>query len=498
MVGWGQTVVLCKDKSKPLKRMYATHTLQDDTDVDIKDVTRLANNKTPYNKEESWHESFSSIDESEEDIGEEDWSDAPGIDPTDGGKKKFDCQRQKLLFTYPSHIPKKRLYEHMCGISNLTPKFWRAAHEIGTKKIPYEHTHVVLDWGAPYHFRDCRKFDWIYADKGKWANMPRNLPYKEGGRTMHPNIRYINPKRDDWIRVCDYIAKDDIDNADLKSAPSVNRGVQNCKTLGEALDRFCKSPGDAMGVGYLFNNKEKEISRRPPVTPIGWQADFEAYIQTITVFTPTFAMPDDRIPGHFNTWKDKEGNYCREWIMAKNSGKKIPTSADDRKIQVIHDPLGNSGKSKWARSLCMREPTKWLYLPGLGDEKDIANIIRKQVDRGWNGHGIFIDMARTKADYKSTYATIERIREGCINATKYDSDILEWDSTIVCMLSNWMPDLLKLSVDRWEIFTIRRHEDCGQFGDLEYLPLTEAMFIYKDELIERKKEIRKKEEMEEI
>lgn len=436
----------------------------------------------------SWHDEAESeeLSEIEDEQDSPDFSDIPGDNLAKDGKK-FDCQRQKLLFTYPSHIPKKKLYEFFCTVSNIKPAFWRAAHETGTKKVQYPHTHVLLNWGTEYHFRNCRKFDWVYADKGSWKGKPKDGTFLEGGRTMHPNIKAIGKRRDDWTKVCDYIAKDDIDNADLKSAPSIVTGIQSCKTLGAALTTYCKTPGDAMGIGYLFNHKEKEESSRPPVQPVGWQADYEAYLKTITVTVPTFQMPPDRIAGHFKTVTDNDGKSRRVWIKAQNSGKRVNIKADDRQIGVIHDPRGNSGKSKWARSLCRREPGKWLYLPGLGDERDIANIIRNAINRGWSGHGLFIDMARTHADYKSTYSTIERVREGCINATKYDSDILEWDSTIVVMLTNWMPDLHKLSVDRWEIFTIDHGEECGQFGDLMFVPLHEAFSIYDSELKTRKK-----------
>ena len=58
-------------------------------------------------------------------------------------KGNFRCQRQKILLTYPSHIPKKRLIKFIHEKAERKTAFIRCAHETGTKKVDYPHTHDV-------------------------------------------------------------------------------------------------------------------------------------------------------------------------------------------------------------------------------------------------------------------------------------------------------------------------------------------------------------------
>ena len=83
---------------------------------------------------------------------------------------KWDCQAVRILFTYTTHIPKEALHALMIDKTKGQVKdefvFWRAAHETADKTNPYEHTHVLVDWGCAFRWRNVRLLDWVWHDSG--------------------------------------------------------------------------------------------------------------------------------------------------------------------------------------------------------------------------------------------------------------------------------------------------------------------------------------------
>lgn len=391
--------------------------------------------------------------------------------------KEFHCQKQKLLFTYASHIDKKKLYRFFEKVSNITPKFIRAAHESGTDSVPYLHTHVVVDWGKAFSWRDVRKFDWIHKDEGEWKDKDPSLPYKKGGRCMHPNLRFIANKKGDWERTLNYIAKDDISNSDLKMKPNLVKGIQSCKTVTDALTNYCKRPGDANTICTIYNHKVDEVIYES-FYPQDWQFELLIILNNVVIKKPEVVNPHTGyIPGRY---------VNGEWVMGTNCSDQSKRRDDDRHIHVMYDPLGGSGKTVLAKALVRTDPVKYLLLNGCGVSRNMATVMAKSLRAGWSGHTVFIDLIRTKADH-SIYESIEQIRDGGMTIQKYQGRPLSWDSVCVVILTNWMPNLKMMTLDRWVIFEIEHGDDMG-LGSLMPMGLKEALKVYKSELASRSRE----------
>lgn len=401
------------------------------------------------------------------------------LENADGWDEKgtFRCQRQKILLTYPSHIPKKKLIRFIHEKAERKPTFIRCAHETGTKKVDYPHTHVLLDWGtnnAP-NWRDCRKFDWVYENKGEWKGKDANKPFKQGGRCMHPNVRYVKKRDIDWKLICDYIAKSDPDNEDLKMKKSIATKVWKCETKQQALEKYCRTPSDANGILTLFDLRDTDDGPElPELKSAFWQVEMENILNSIVVKRQEIDVPTNFIPGHYENGT---------WIMGQNAGPQVKLNGDDRRIDVVYDPEGSSGKSVWASSLEKRDPKKYLVLKGLTGVRDMASIIKNARAKGWSGHTVFIDLTRTKADH-SIYESLELIRDGKMMVIKYDGDTITWNSVAVCLLTNWIPDLEKVTTNRWSIWRIMKGEGMG-LGLLCPVPIQEAFKLRKNEILHR-------------
>lgn len=150
--------------------------------------------------------------------------------------KKFIFANQKVLLTYKTHLNKLKYIDWIQELTCLTMKFIRLAHEIGLNddKFPYEHTHILVDFGKPFRTRDIRKFD--YED-------------------IHPHIKFVKDKKH-WNSNLQYIAKEDIENKDLLIIPSFSGAVWACESKSEALTLATK-PSEVMGILTMYQNKPR-------------------------------------------------------------------------------------------------------------------------------------------------------------------------------------------------------------------------------------------------
>lgn len=158
---------------------------------------------------------------------------------------KFYFQGQKLLLTYPHiHIEKEALLEFIAACAGLKLKFVRAAHETGhAAGIPYQHTHVLIDFGQRFQTRDCRRFDW-------------NSQSEFG--ILHPNFRPVKSAAH-WRNCTQYLAKEDSENQDLL-VRSLASQVWNAESLQDVMLNHCEKASDATGLTALW-------AARPALAP---------------------------------------------------------------------------------------------------------------------------------------------------------------------------------------------------------------------------------------
>jgi len=67
---------------------------------------------------------------------------------------------------------------------------------------------------------------------------------------------------------------------------------------------------------------------------------------------------------------------------------------------------------------------------------------------------VVFDLPRDSADF-TNYGTIEHMKDGQIISPKYTSVCKMFDVPHVIVFANFLPDMNKLSVDRWRIVNLQ-------------------------------------------
>lgn len=130
----------------------------------------------------------------------------------------------------------------------------------------------------------------------------------------------------------------------------------------------------------------------------------------------------------------------------------INTEPDDRTITWIYDENGNMGKTTLAKHLCLKYPNQALYISG--KSADIKYGVTKFLENEKNELRICLfDFVRSNENYFS-FEAIESIKNGIFYNTKYESTMVLYNPPHVICFSNFLPDLTKLSNDRWNIIDL--------------------------------------------
>jgi hypothetical protein len=127
----------------------------------------------------------------------------------------------------------------------------------------------------------------------------------------------------------------------------------------------------------------------------------------------------------------------------------ISKTPDPRKIFWFWEPIGNSGKSTFAKFLVLFHNAIVLS----GKSSDMKNAIATCKNYP---NVIVIDVPRASNNFIS-FQGIEEIKNGLFFSGKYDSKMVCGPVPHVFVLSNIQPDTSLLSIDRWAIYNIREH-----------------------------------------
>lgn len=135
---------------------------------------------------------------------------------------------------------------------------------------------------------------------------------------------------------------------------------------------------------------------------------------------------------------------------------------DDRSIAWFYDLPGNSGKSTFFKWLATR-PTAF-YLDG-GKKQDNIFLLKEH-------HNILlVDLPRQSKDYVP-YSTFETFKNGIWTSTKYEGNrVHRKEPGIVIVVANFLPDVTKLSMDRWDIYNINSNYSVSDIKASDLLPL---------------------------
>lgn len=125
----------------------------------------------------------------------------------------------------------------------------------------------------------------------------------------------------------------------------------------------------------------------------------------------------------------------------------IKEKPDDRTIHWFWDPIGCKGKTKLCKYLVVKHDALMLT----GKSSDMYHMLVKNPNKR---KIILVDIPRSTQDYIN-YGAIEQIKNGLVFSGKYETCQLVFNCPHVICFSNELPDISKMSHDRWKIHEIQ-------------------------------------------
>lgn len=132
----------------------------------------------------------------------------------------------------------------------------------------------------------------------------------------------------------------------------------------------------------------------------------------------------------------------------------VNSEPDDRTVHWFYDPAGGSGKTTLAKHILLHNPDNTFFCGGKSADMKygiFTHLKKKKLKT------VLINLTRTCENYVS-YQGIEEIKDGLFYNTKYESDMVLFDSPHVIILANFLPDKTALSEDRWHIHNYTNHK----------------------------------------
>jgi len=133
-----------------------------------------------------------------------------------------------------------------------------------------------------------------------------------------------------------------------------------------------------------------------------------------------------------------EGKELRPWQGHLEEELKFPS--DPRKIIWYFDPKGNKGKSWMGLYLHMIHDA--LLITG-GKDVDVKNLYHGEKT-------IVFNFSRDREDFLP-YGAIEAMKDRTVTNTKYMPELRKGPIPHVICFANYMPNIYKMSLDRWDI-----------------------------------------------
>ena len=132
----------------------------------------------------------------------------------------------------------------------------------------------------------------------------------------------------------------------------------------------------------------------------------------------------------------------------------IDLARNDRRIFWISGAKGNEGKS-WMQGY-IEAYFGYSRVIRLGLSDKTSNILHTLSKRPLQTTDIFLfNDTRAIDTQEKNYAILELIKDGNAVSSKYNSQVLTFKTpNIVIIFSNYLPDIKKLSKDRWCIYTV--------------------------------------------
>lgn len=118
---------------------------------------------------------------------------------------------------------------------------------------------------------------------------------------------------------------------------------------------------------------------------------------------------------------------------------------DDRSIYWIYETTGGVGKTAWAKYMCVKNNATVI---GNGRKTDIAYAISN------NPKTVIFSFTRSNEGHIN-YDAIESVKDGILFSAKYESKLKVFNCPHVFCISNMLPNIESMSMNRWKIGCIK-------------------------------------------
>lgn len=206
-------------------------------------------------------------------------------------------------------------------------------------------------------------------------------------------------------------------NKDLHTDKSYAQAIWSCKSLEEALIKYCEKPGDAMGIKVLYEQKPIAKKIQGPLAPLSGYT-YQRYIMNHVI---PLSLGDPKLNRYIHLFVDFEGrkektDFVNNLLASSNAFACIPLSGKVNDLCSAIDDLYTSGQ--------------------------------------WTGEVLFLDLPRGGKIHPDLFVCLEVLKGGKIPSYKYHSKFNSFASgrlakTLMIMFINDIPELENFSLDRW-------------------------------------------------
>lgn len=227
----------------------------------------------------------------------------------------------------------------------------------------------------------------------------------------------------------------------VKAALGSNPHVSVCRNIDASVE-YCKKDGDFFEVGT------------PSAGP-GGRTDLDAFKDDVKSGNLDFASIREI---HSEVYA-KYTRFCIEFVQDHLPKKVVPAhdlrpwqqtlveqlegEPDDRTITFIVDKNGNEGKTWFSHWYQQTHDNVQVLLPG--KKMDMAYALDPTCSV------FFVDAPRSKQGEYLQYDFLEEVKNGYIFSGKYESRVKTLAKCHLVVMMNELPDLLKLSHDRYNL-----------------------------------------------
>lgn len=310
----------------------------------------------------------------------------------------FSFQGTRAMFTHPGHLAPAKIKQ---ALRALVPKSCevklKILHEVG--KSDYEHTHTVMMLSKRVKL----------GSQKKWGKFRESLG--------HFDLKPISTD-DHFKNALGY------SESSLKGKTAETSKV----VLDEIGEWEAELPFHIKCINFLQGVKSwSEVLVNP---------EFSEYISGKLNWAREVYM-HARMRSNFEFPSGSAYDWQQTWIDF------LKTPADNRTVHWVYDHKGGNGKSDLTNYLLSHNNA---FLVDCGKIADIAYAYDNQPI-------VVFDLARDTEDY-CPYRAMEAFKNGRFFSPKYNSCLKTFTPPHVVVFANYMPDMSKLSEDRWDIIRL--------------------------------------------